>query len=345
MLAIGRLSSKLSSTGLRDSNTARRVRERLAVFSLNSSGIVWRKGRDSNPRQGFPCSGLANRRTRPTMRPFRMLAHVGVAPEFGAWERRNHGAKGGTRTPMPCEHYALNVACLPFHHFGLTIVSYAIAPAHVKPPNCIRCTGVYFAPDARNSLCITTSSSARKCGAWGRPFAAFALSAYQSAGSGRLLRASVMCGANALRSYATPTSCNACAKVWCMAASCCVCPVVSMKMTLGCFTGPKQLIFPSASSAGWHWRAAICVACSVCCNWLQVISPIKASVICQLLASINRTCGSRLLRISCCRRMAFFIASGISIAIKMRICYCAQSISPSSFGFCSAQCAGRIRTP
>ena len=40
-------------------------------------------------------SGLANRRTRPTMRPFRMVP------------------KGGLEPPRAYAHNALNVACLP----------------------------------------------------------------------------------------------------------------------------------------------------------------------------------------------------------------------------------------
>jgi hypothetical protein len=85
---------------------------------------MWRRGRDSNSRKSFPFSGLANRRTRP-------LCDLSVVP------------KGGLEPPYPFEYYALNVACLPFHHFGVvgaafptTSLCYAIMVFLVKRWEC-----------------------------------------------------------------------------------------------------------------------------------------------------------------------------------------------------------------
>ena len=54
-------------------------------FDTSLSVIFWRGGRDSNPRGDCSPSGLANRRTRPTMRPPRAFSY-------------SSGGGGGIRT-------------------------------------------------------------------------------------------------------------------------------------------------------------------------------------------------------------------------------------------------------
>ena len=56
-------------------------------MSKDVTGRMWRGGRDSNPRGDCSPSGLANRRTRPTMRPPRVVLD---------------GGGGGIRTHGPC---------------------------------------------------------------------------------------------------------------------------------------------------------------------------------------------------------------------------------------------------
>jgi hypothetical protein len=97
-------------------NTAGGSVLRPAVLSVpNLWGSNWRKGRDSNPRQGFPCSGLANRRTRPTMRPFRIGAYQAKRPSSGADRDRawTWCQRGDSNPHGRYAHNALNVACLP----------------------------------------------------------------------------------------------------------------------------------------------------------------------------------------------------------------------------------------
>ena len=127
---------------------SRPVADRPAAPSLK-----WRRGWDSDPRHGKPCTGLATQRLRP-------LGHLSITYASDMSENQTvgcePGAAGGSRTPTPLTAYG----------FGPCASAYSATAASLGADERTR-TSTWF-PIQRSERCSSASSDTSAGRTWYR---------------------------------------------------------------------------------------------------------------------------------------------------------------------------------